>query len=71
MVYKHQISQRGGSLGKFTKANNDADQCHDCFLEMVKNSKYKPKWQTMQKDPATGKWNVVPDDIKQEVISAV
>ena len=79
MVYRHQISQRGGKLGKFVKANNDADQCHDCFVQMVKNSKYQPKWATLQKDPATGKWITLPDTVaefldsppKQETIAAV
>ena len=71
MTYRHQISQRGGTLGKFVKANNDADQCHPCFLEMAKTG-YKPKWATLQKDKATGKWETLPEtDAKQEVISAV
>ena len=69
MCYRHQISQRGGILGKFTKASLDADQCHECFLEMCKSG-YKPKWQTLQKDKATGKWDVIQDvDVKQEVIA--
>ena len=72
MTYRHQISQRGGTLGKFTKANNDADQCHECFLEMCKTG-YKPIWTTLVKDPDTKKWNPIPevDAIKQEKITAL
>ena len=56
MTYKHQISQRGGTKGKFTKASKDADQCHECFLEMCKTG-YKPVWVSMHK--VDDKWETI------------
>ena len=61
MQYRLQYSQnaqKGESVkGRFVKADNQADQCHKCFLTMCKNG-YKPIWQTLVKNEATGKWNV-------------
>ena len=69
MCYKHKISQRGGGKDKFVAAVYDADQCHECFLEMCKTG-YKPKWQTLHKVGES--WEPIPEtDTKQEVISAV
>jgi len=68
MNYKLQISQRGGTKGKFVKADNDADMCHPCFLNMGKNG-YKPKWATMQKNPDTNKWETLPEPVDQEKLT--
>ncbi len=57
--YKVQFTLRGGKKGEFTKANNDADSCHPCFLEICKNG-YKPNWVTMYKDEESKTWKIKP-----------
>ena len=61
MEYKLQISQKGkkGTKGKFIKAQNNADMCHVCFLEVCKNG-YKPDWIALVKNEETGKWDMAP-----------
>lgn len=56
MKYKLQLSQRGGSKGKFVKCNNDMDMCHPCFKKSTDKG-FKPAWVTLVKDDNTGKWS--------------
>ncbi len=63
--YKLQISQRSQKRGTFVKANNDADFCHPCFMELAKNG-YKPDWITLTLDPDTKKWAQVEQQKKLE-----
>lgn len=65
-VYKLQLSQRAHEdsiKGVFIKANNDADLCNTCFLNMCKNG-YKPNWVKLQKNEQTGKWTEIDEQTK-------
>ena len=57
MEYSLQINQKGkkGSKGKFVKADNKADMCQPCFLDICKNG-YKPDWTTLKKYAESGNW---------------
>ena len=62
--YRAQISQVGakwkkGAVRKFTKAQNDADMCHDCFMNMDKVG-YKPDFITLTK---IGESWLTPDEV--------
>ena len=65
MQYKLQISQRGRKdskrTGKFVKAQNDADMCQKCFIDMAGRG-YEPNWIAMVKNQETGKWDMVDID---------
>jgi len=63
-IYKMQVSQRGSQKGKFVKATQDFDMCHECFVNACKNSGYKPKWETLVKNEQTGKWEVYDEQTK-------
>ena len=62
--YRAQISQVGtkwkkGGVRKFTKANNDADMCHPCFMSMDKVG-YKPDFVVLTK---VGESWLTPDEV--------
>jgi len=65
--YTVQFSQKGAGRGKFVKAQNKADVCHACFLEICKTG-YKPNWIVLKKNDETGKWDDMgsPEENKDE-----
>ncbi len=70
--YRAQLSQVGkkwikGAKRQFTKANNDADMCHDCFMAMDKVG-YKPDWVVLTK---VGSDWLTPDEIQANVQAQV
>ena len=49
--YKTQISERNSEVtkkGQFVKVKNEADMCHNCFMNICKNG-FKPKWVLLEK----------------------
>ena len=65
MEYSLQINQKGkkGSKGKFVKADNKADMCQPCFLDICKNG-YKADWTTLKKNAESGKWEILDEQEK-------